>query len=757
MSLKAKIILVLAVVPVAFCALTLIIQLTVVYPEFVTLDEQVASNAAVRCRQAFEGELAKLETLCQDWATWNDSYQFVVDLNDEFKKSSIGSMVFVDTPLHLLHFYDDKGRLVWGELRDITDENTPVVDPEQFHAGPLPADHPLLLHNSEDLEAVASGIISTPSGQFLVAACPIITTEGEGPIRGTLVMARRIDEQLYKDLSDHLGLTFEMFPLDNSQGTSREILPADYDPSKPQWVVGDGSPLLKAHSTVNDITGKPALVLHTEVPREIAATGRTAMWIEMITVFASGLFVLALLALLLQRIVIKPITRLGEHADAMRTHTGEPPRLEALSNDEVGKLTETLDSLTATLYSREQALVASTQAAHAANQAKDNFLANMSHEIRTPMTAILGFTEQLRRDDLSVAKRNEHLSIIERNGKHLLELINNILDLSKVDSGQLDLELTPCNASEMVADVASLMRMRADKKGIDLKVEFLDGLPEFIRSDKARLRQALINLVANAVKFTEQGLVLIEVSFLPAWHDHKPALRIHVSDTGIGIPPEKIETLFDPFVQADISTSRKYGGTGLGLAITKHLVNMLGGAITIESIVGEGSTFTVTVPTGPLNGVKMLSGLTEAISPRSQGATAPSSVALAGVRVLLAEDGKDNQLLIKTVLSNAGAEVSLADNGQIALDMVAAAETGRFDVILMDMQMPELDGYQATAKLREIGVTAPIIALTANAMIGDRERCADAGCTEYISKPIEQAALIKTVAHHAGRTISITA
>ncbi len=748
MSLKAKIILVLAVVPVVFCALTLTIQHIVVYPEFVALDEQVAASTAIRCRQAFEGELARLETLCVDWATWDDSYQFVVDLNEEFKKSSIGSMVFVDTPLHLLHFYDDKGRLVWGELRDISQDDPPLVDPEQFHAGPLPTDHPLLLHNSDDLDARVAGIVTTPSGQFLAAAYPIITSKGEGPIRGTLIMARRIDEMFYKNVSDHLGLTFEIIPMEGPQG-NREILPADYDPQEPQWVTYDDNHLLKAYTTVNDITGKPALVLRTEVPREIAATGRTAMWIEMMSVFASGLFVLAMLALLLQRIVIKPITRLAEHADAMRTHTGEPPRLEAMSNDEVGKLTETLDSLTTALYSREQALLASTKAAQAANRAKDNFLANMSHEIRTPMTAILGFTEQLRRDDLTAQKRDEHLSIIDRNGKHLLELINNILDLSKVESGQFDLELTPCNASEIIADVASLMRMRAGKKGIDLKVEFLDALPEFISSDKARLRQALVNLVANAVKFTERGLVLIEVSFLPTWRDHKPALRIQVSDTGIGIPSNKIETLFDPFVQADISTSRKYGGTGLGLAITKHIVDMLEGEITIESVLGEGSAFTLTVPTGPLNGVRMLRGPTEALRPQIEAARVPSPTALAGVRILLAEDGEDSQLLIKTVLSNVGAEVSLADNGQIALDMVAAAEAGQFDVILMDMQMSELDGYQATRRLREMGVTTPIIALTANAMIGDRERCLDAGCSEYASKPIDQAKLIKTVARHA--------
>jgi len=295
------------------------------------------------------------------------------------------------------------------------------------------------------------------------------------------------------------------------------------------------------------------------------------------------------------------------------------------------------------------------------------------------------------------------------------------------------------------------MRPRAEERGIHLVVEYAGEVPETILSDEARLRQSLVNLVGNAVKFTERGEVRVVVAFLPAWRDGRPALKIDVADTGIGIRPEVMAELFQPFTQGDATTVRKFGGTGLGLAISRHLAELLGGELTAASVAGQGSTFTLVLPTGGLDGVRMLDRPAEVLQDAPDDSWRLTSEDLRGIRVLLAEDGFDNQELIRLVLRKAGAEVEIAENGRVAVEK---AEAGRFDVILMDMNMPEMDGYEATRILRDRGVPTPILALTANAMAGDRQRCLDAGCNDYVAKPIDRLRLSGVIAQYAGRTTS---
>ena len=383
--------------------------------------------------------------------------------------------------------------------------------------------------------------------------------------------------------------------------------------------------------------------------------------------------------------------------------------------------------------------------ADAANQAKSAFLANMSHEIRTPMTAILGYADLLTDPAISAGVRNNYLGIIRRNGEHLLHLINDILDLSKIEAGKLAMEVRPCNLPSLLTDVASMMRPRAEQRGNSLVLEYTGELPETIRTDGARLRQALVNLAGNAVKFTEKGSVRMRVSFLPAWRDGRPAVAVEVIDTGVGIREEVLPQLFQPFNQGAAGVARKFGGTGLGLAISREIADLLGGELTVRSVVGQGSTFTLTVPTGDLEGVRMLHRPAEALAETAPETSRPSGRSLTGVRVLLAEDGFDNQELIRAVLGKAGAEVAVADNGRIALDMAAA---GPYDLILMDMNMPEMDGCQASRALRDRGDRRPILALTASAMPEDVERCLAAGCNEHLTKPIDRVRLVRTIAQY---------
>jgi len=295
------------------------------------------------------------------------------------------------------------------------------------------------------------------------------------------------------------------------------------------------------------------------------------------------------------------------------------------------------------------------------------------------------------------------------------------------------------------------MTVRAKAKGLQLELQFDGPIPETIQVDPIRLRQILINVVGNAIKFTETGSVRISAHMLSDT-ESAPRLRFNVKDTGIGIASDKIDGIFKPFTQADGSMTRVFGGTGLGLSISKRLAELLGGHFTVCSILGHGSTFSFTVTTGPLDDVRMISDLPRPnANPTNEKPVEPKCLSIRNRRVLLAEDGPDNQRLISFILRKAGAEVTVADNGQVALELTRAAmlQGCSFDVILMDMQMPVMDGYAATRKLREEEYTLPVIALTAHAMFTDRKKCLDVGCDDYATKPVNAAQLIETVARHS--------
>ena len=399
----------------------------------------------------------------------------------------------------------------------------------------------------------------------------------------------------------------------------------------------------------------------------------------------------------------------------------------------------------------EETLRRAREEATAANIAKSEFLANMSHEIRTPMTAILGFSDVLM-ESVTNREQFDAATTIKQNGEYLLGLINDILDLSKIEAGKLEIEHIQCSPCQILSEVVSLMRVRANAKNLPLEIEYDGPIPQSIQSDPTRLRQILINLTGNAVKFTEVGKIRLVARLLEAESD-QPKMQFEVVDSGIGMTEEQITRLFKPFSQVDSSTTRTHGGTGLGLAISKRLAEKLDGDINVRSRPGEGTTFILTVGTGPLDGVKLLDNPTEAevsMDPEKKPAAPETKL---DCRVLLAEDDPDNQRLIAFLLKKAGAEVVVADNGRIAHDLALAArdEGSPFDVILMDMQMPVMDGYDATGKLREAGYSGPIIALTAHAMSTDRDKCLHAGCDDYMTKPIDRQKLVALTGHYADK------
>ncbi|MDB5101404.1 MAG: hypothetical protein JWM80_5825 [Cyanobacteria bacterium RYN_339] len=390
---------------------------------------------------------------------------------------------------------------------------------------------------------------------------------------------------------------------------------------------------------------------------------------------------------------------------------------------------------------QERTLAAETArlTAEAASSAKSEFLARMSHEIRTPMTAMMGFADLLTDAAVPAGERDHYALIIRRNSEHLLSVINDILDLSKIEAGKLTIEAVECSLPALITDVASPMRVRAADKGLAFGVRLHTSVPAVVRTDPVRLRQILLNLAGNAVKFTELGGVTLEIRFRPSRGGG--VLTIAVVDTGIGMTAEQADGLFVPFQQADSSMNRRFGGTGLGLAISRPLALALGGEIGVASAPGAGSTFTLSLPVGVPDGIGHVTTLEGADVAPPRGPN--EAVVLAG-RVLLAEDGPDNQVLIGTLLRKHGLAVVLAENGQEAVaHALDAVSQGRpFDLILMDIQMPILDGIGATQALRARGLTGPVVALTANAMAGERERCLAAGCDDYLTKPVDREAFL---------------
>jgi two-component system, sensor histidine kinase len=532
---------------------------------------------------------------------------------------------------------------------------------------------------------------------------------------------------------------------------------------------------------------QPVLLNGKEIGRVYVRADLQALYAHMRTyglvmtlVFAGVMTLAYLMVNRLQRIISGPILNLTHVARTVSATKDYGIRVgnEHKSEDELGELVDRFDDMLAEIQTRDKELTAHREnleaevsertaelratneqlttaklRAEEASAAKSAFLANMSHEIRTPMTAIVGYADNMLDPDQTLSDRQDALQTIRRNAQHLLELINDILDISKIEADKMTVERVACDLPALLSDLLSLMRPRAIAKGVDFHLQVEGAVPKTVSTDPLRLRQVLMNILANAVKFTNHGEIRLRVRLEKQGEQN--LMRFDVCDTGIGISREQLDRLFRPFTQADESMTRRFGGTGLGLTISQRLAVLLGGGVTVESRLGQGSIFTVRIDVGSLEGAEMIRELTEAILPKPT--ITPVKSWSIKARILLVEDGADNQRLISMHLRKAGADVTIADNGRKGVDAAMLAQaTLPFDLILMDMQMPELDGYGAATELRKRNFKQPIIALTAHAMSEDREKCLKAGCTDYLTKPIEKNLLLGTVAGHLRQIAAAT-
>lgn len=424
-----------------------------------------------------------------------------------------------------------------------------------------------------------------------------------------------------------------------------------------------------------------------------------------------------------------------------RTSRNLEEKNEAI-NEKINELQKLTDELELRVAKRTKELSVARDEAINANRSKSEFLANMSHEIRTPLTAVIGFAESLLDSSHTMEERVDFINRIIQAGKHLLRIINEILDLSKIEANRLEIECIPFSLVDVFRDIYSLVNLQAMEKGLSFKISYETPVPGKIKSDPVRLKQILLNLCNNAIKFTKEGNVNLKVSC----DTRSEMLTVKVIDSGIGLTYEQLTKLFKPFSQADASTTRKYGGTGLGLHLSKQLAGKLGGGLSVESTSDVGSCFTLTISTGQITDSKMLTECPD-FEHVDTVQDSISQLRLHG-RVLLTEDNQDNQRLVSLLLKRMGVEYEIANNGQEAL---AKAGQSQFDVVLMDVQMPIMDGLTATRLLREQGYTGPIVALTANAMRQEKQDCYDAGCNDVCTKPIDYDAFGKVLAMYLGK------
>ena len=877
MTLIRKTLLVLAAASAVSILLSYMVLRGTVYKTFIELENSWAVNNTETVEAAIQSHIDSLMLLHAEYSQWDDTYIYMQERDEEFINKNINAEILQRMDLDFVTIFDTQGQLVFGIEQNsdygvVFQSKHPFTDHDAVHD---------LISASQGTATELVGMIDDRLGPLLVISMPVLPSDAQGPPAGSIVFGQALTEERIQRLSDQLSIEFDFIPITSKRLTSdlRHALES-LDNTSSELPQARESERVLNYRAVRNILGERAFVLEVAAEREISVVGARAVNIALAFLAATSLLYLLVSTLSLKRLIISPVSELTRHVGRLQRSGDLSRRIASDRNDEIGTLTNRVDSLVMELDTAHDQMAEARDTALQASKAKSEFLATMSHEIRTPINGVLGMTELLLESQGLSDKQRRYAATVQQSGNSLLHVVNDILDISKIEAGKVELDIAPFNLRHSVEDCLDLLAEGAHRKGLELIGAIALDTHTYVQGDSVRLNQVLTNLISNAVKFTEYGEIVVSVRELRDQTD-TANYRFEVRDTGIGINQKNKERLFEPFSQEDGSTTRRYGGTGLGLSICEQLIELMGGEIGVDSVPGQGATFWFTAHLtkdeetsefpqpqllaektvliiddnetnreilrhqlegwhmraeencsgvealdrlvgnshdGPIfdvvlldmhmpemDGLRlarairkepgyrrvplvMLSSLSVADNDDERGAarldawlTKPVRQARLhdtlvslfskgtldtqngntehesenaghggsedGLRILLAEDNDVNQAVAVTMLESLGHQITVTTNGQEA---VAAFESQEFDLVLMDCRMPELDGYDATRAIRQWEDQQNlrptwIVALTANALEGDRENCLAAGMNDYLSKPFTKEQLNEVV------------
>ncbi len=748
MTLRKKTLSIVSLIVIGLLVVLYISSTTIVMGGFARVEEGNTRKNVQRALDAYTDEVSKLNITTNDWASWDATYTFIDDGNQEYIDQNVSEATTARLGLSVLAYINTSGRIVISEGFDPTTMKS-IPLPESFRKHLVPGNR-LLQH--PDLKTGEIGVILLPEGPLLVAARPILTSNGDGPSRGTLIMGRYLNAALIAQLGERTHVDLSVQRVDAAK------LPNDFAQVNTELLHGAASAvqplsddLVAGYTLVNDIYGKPALLLRVTLPRPIYEQGQVSARYQLISLLVVGVVFGIVTLILLEKLVLSRLARLSADVGQIGTSGDLSVRAFVSGKDELSHLANKINEMLGALEiaqiqhnQAEEALYKAKEAAEAANRAKSAFLANMSHELRTPLTGIIGYSELLQKEAnfLGYADLNVDLEKIRTAGNHLLALINDILDFSKIEAGKMQLDPEFFDIAALMQDVVTTAHPLVEKNGNRLKLHCAPDLGTMY-ADLTKTRQVLLNLLSNAAKFTEQGVITILVTRNRI--NNEDTICFRVSDTGIGMSAEQLMGLFQEFTQANASTTRKYGGTGLGLSLSRRFCQLMGGTISVVSEAGIGSTFTVQLP---LIDSRATIGAILPAPEKTFGFRVPPTPTIAqlahGSTVLVIDDDPVVREVLPRRLSGLGIHVATAANGEEGLRLAKALSP---DLITLDVLMPGMDGWSVLATLKSTPSLAniPVIMIT---IVDDRKTGFALGAVDYLTKPIDSERLVELVDRH---------